>query len=72
MANNDSNIPVVSVVPPPPAIPPVAPVNNPAPAQINVPHAQAVQGPNGLQLWVEKAKLPEFWGQKRQRLHCGC
>jgi hypothetical protein len=30
-----------------------------------VPHAQAVQGPNGnLQLQVEKAKLPEFYGQK--------
>jgi hypothetical protein len=27
-------------------------------------HAQAVQGPNGLQLRVEKAKLPEFYGQK--------
>jgi hypothetical protein len=68
MANNDGNVPVVPVVPPPPAIqpqiPPVAPVNNPPAVQINVPHAQAVQGPNGLQLRVEKAKLPEFWGQK--------
>ncbi len=69
MANNDGNaIPVVPIVPPPPAIqlqlPPVAPVVNPAVGQINVPHAQVVQGPNGLQLRVEKAKLPEFWGQK--------
>jgi len=68
MANNDGNVPVVPIVPPPPAIqpqlPPVAPVNNPPAGQINVPHAQAVQGPNGLQLRVEKAKLPEFWGQK--------
>ncbi len=69
MANNDGNaIPIVPIVPPPPAIqppnPPVAPVVNPAAGQVNVPHAQAVQGPNGLQLRVEKAKLPEFWGQK--------
>ncbi len=68
MANNDGNVPVVPIVPPPPAIqpqiPPVAPVVNPVVNQINVPHAQAVQGPNGLQLQVEKAKLPEFWGQK--------
>ena len=68
MANNDGIVPVVPIVPPPPAIqpqlPPVAPVVNPAAGQINVPHAQAVQGPNGLQLRVEKAKLPEFWGQK--------
>jgi hypothetical protein len=68
MANNDGNvIPVVPIVPQPPAIqpiPPVAPVVNPAAGQVNVPHAQAVQGPNGLQLRVEKAKLPEFWGQK--------
>jgi hypothetical protein len=68
MANNDGNVPVLPIVPPPPAIqpqlPPVAPINNPAAGQINVPHAQAVQGPNGLQLRVEKAKLREFWGQK--------
>ncbi len=69
MANNDGNvIPVVPIVPPPPAIQPqilpVAPVVNPAAGQVNVPHAQAVQGPNGLQLWVEKAKLLEFLGQK--------
>ncbi len=69
MANNDGNaIPIVPIVPPPPAIQPqllpVAPVNNPVAGQINVPHAQVVQGPNGLQLRVEKAKLPEFWGQK--------
>jgi len=69
MANNDGNaIPIVPIVPPPPAIqppnPPVAPVVHPAAGQVNVPHAQAVQGPNGLQLRVEKAKLPEFWGQK--------
>jgi hypothetical protein len=68
MANNDGSVPVVPIVPPPPAIqpqlPPVAPVNNSPAGQINVPHAQAVQGPNGLQLRVEKAKLPEFWGQK--------
>jgi hypothetical protein len=69
MANNDGNaIPVVPIVPPPKAIPPqllpVTPVVNPAAGQVNVPHAQAVQGPNGLQLRVEKAKLPEFWGQK--------
>jgi hypothetical protein len=68
MANNDGNVPVIPIVPLPPAIqpqlPPVAPINNPPAGQINVPHAQAVQGPNGLQLRVEKAKLPEFWGQK--------
>jgi hypothetical protein len=67
MANNDGNVPVVPIVPPPPQqqqIQPVNPVNNPPAGQINVPHAQAVQGPNGLQLRVEKAKLPEFWGQK--------
>ncbi len=68
MANNDGNVPILPIVPPPPAIqpqiPPVAPVVNPAAGQVNVPHAQAVQGPNGLQLRVEKAKLPKFWGQK--------
>ena len=68
MANNDGNVPVVPVVPPQPAqqqqIQPVNPVVNPPAGQINVPHAQAVQGPNGLQLRVEKAKLPKFWGQK--------
>ena len=69
MANNDGNvIPVVPIVPLPPAIqppnPPVTPVVHPAAGQVNVPHAQAVQGPKCLQLRVEKAKLPEFWGQK--------
>jgi hypothetical protein len=69
MANNDGNVPVVPVIPLPPAIqpqlPPVAPVNNPVTGQVNVPHAQAVQGANGgIQLQVEKAKLPEFYGQK--------
>jgi hypothetical protein len=69
MANNDGNaIPIVPIVPPPPAIQPpnlpIAPVVHPAAGQVNIPHAQAVQGPNGLQLRVEKAKLPEFWGQK--------
>jgi hypothetical protein len=66
MANND--VPVVPVIPPPPAIQPqlplVAPVNNPVAGQVNVPHAQAVQGPNGLQLRVEKTKLPEFYSEK--------
>ena len=73
MANNDGNVPIVPVVPPQPAqqqqIQPVNPVVNPPAGQINVPHAQAVQGPNGLQLRVEKAKLPEFWGQK-DNYHC--
>jgi hypothetical protein len=69
MANNDGIVPVFPVVPPPPAVqpqlPPVAPVNNPVAGQVNVPHAQAVQGANGgIQLRVEKAKLPEFYGQK--------
>ena len=68
MANNDGNVPIVPVVPPQPAqqqqIQPVNRVVNPPAGQVNVPHAQAVQGPNGLQLRVEKAKLPEFWGQK--------
>ncbi len=69
MANNDGNVPVVPVVPPAPAVqppvPPVAPVNNDGAGQVNVPHAQVVQGANGgIQLQVEKAKLPEFYGQK--------
>jgi hypothetical protein len=69
MANSDGNVPIVPIVPPPPAvqpqIPPIAAINNPAAGQINVPHAQAVQGANGgIQLRVEKAKLPEFYGQK--------
>jgi hypothetical protein len=69
MANNDGNNPIIPPPPPPallppPQLPPIAPINNPAPGVIHVPHAQAVQGPNGLQLRVEKAKLPEFWGQK--------
>jgi hypothetical protein len=68
MANNDGNVPIVPVVPPPlvvqQQVQPVNPVVNPQAGQINVPHAQAVQGPNGLQLRFEKAKLPEFWGQK--------
>jgi hypothetical protein len=70
MANKDGNVPVVPVVPPllaiQPPVPPVAPVINPPAGQINVPQAQAVQGPNGLQLRVEKAKLPEFYGQKEK------
>ncbi len=32
---------------------------------MQVAHAQAIQGANGgIHLKVEKAKLPEFWGQK--------
>jgi hypothetical protein len=68
MANNDGNVPVIPVVPLPPAVqqqvPPIAPVNNPAAGQVML-HAQTVQGANGgIQLRVEKAKLPEFYGQK--------
>ncbi len=59
MANNDGIVPIVPVIPPPPQqIQPVNPVVNAPAGQINVPHAQVVQGPNGLQLRVEKAKLP--------------
>jgi hypothetical protein len=72
MANNDGNVPVNPANPPNPAVqqqqqqlPPVAPVNNDGAGQVNVTHAQAVQGANeGIQLRVEKAKLPEFYGQK--------
>jgi hypothetical protein len=64
-AQNQPQGPVVQVVPQnPPVQNPLAPVNNPA-GQVNVPMAQAVQGANGgINLKVEKAKLPEFYGQK--------
>jgi hypothetical protein len=61
----------------PPAVQPVIPLavqpqqgvnpvaNQPGQGNIQVAHAHAVQGANGgINLKVEKAKLPEFWGQK--------
>jgi hypothetical protein len=55
------------ILPNPPVQVPIAPVNNQAgqAGQVNVPMAQAVQGANGgINLKVEKAELPEFYGQK--------
>jgi len=67
-AQNQAQVPVILVIPPnPPAQVTIAPVNNPAgqAGQVNVPMAQAVQGANGgINLKDEKAKLPEFYGQK--------
>jgi hypothetical protein len=64
-AQNQAQVPVVPEVPPnPPGQVPVAPVNNPA-GHVQVPMVQAIQGANGgINLKVEKAKLPEFYGQK--------
>jgi hypothetical protein len=45
----------------------VAPLANQQGNNIQVAYAQAVQGANGgINLKVEKAKLPEFWGQKEK------
>ncbi len=57
------------VVPPQPVQPVINDDNNDGDGNIQIYHAQAVQGADGhINLKVEQTKLPEFWGQKKDSI----